>query len=78
MRGVGAPSSRRRPGSVYDDETWGRWEAFNLFKGACANLSALRLFRDGVSTAPNLLAIGTAVHLRFLKQLVERIDELSA
>jgi hypothetical protein len=31
-----------------------------------------------VSTAPNLLAIGTAVHLRFLKQLVERIDELSA
>jgi hypothetical protein len=41
-------------------------------------LSALRLFRDGVSTAPNLLAIGTAVHLRFLKQLVERIDELSA
>ena len=78
MRGVGAPSSRRRPGSSYDDETWGRWEAFNLFKGACANLSALRLFRDGVSTAPNLLAIGTAVHLRFLKQLVERIDELSA
>ena len=64
-------------GVVYDDETWGCWEAFNLFKGACANLSALRLFRDGVSTAPNLLAIGTAVHLRFLKQLVERIDELS-
>jgi len=64
-------------GVVYDDETWGCWEAFNLFKGACANLSALRLFRDGVSTAPNLLAIGTAVHLRFLKQLVERTDELS-
>jgi aminoglycoside phosphotransferase (APT) family kinase protein len=64
-------------GVVYDDETWGCWEAFNLFKGACANLSALRLFRDGVSTAPNLLAIGTAVHLRFLKQLVERIDALS-
>jgi len=65
-------------GVSYDDETWGQWEAFNLFKGACANLSALRLFRDGVSTAPNLLAIGTAVHLRFLKQLVERIGELSA
>ena len=65
-------------GVVYDDATWGCWEAFNLFKGACANLSALRLFRDGVSTAPNLLAIGTAVHLRFLKQLVERIDELAA
>jgi aminoglycoside phosphotransferase (APT) family kinase protein len=65
-------------GVVYDDSTWGCWEAFNLFKGACANLSALRLFREGVSTAPNLLAIGTAVHLRFLKQLVERTDELSA
>jgi aminoglycoside phosphotransferase (APT) family kinase protein len=77
-----APGWRARfsaqAGVSYDDETWGRWEAFNLFKGACANLSALRLFRDGVSTAPNLLAIGTAVHLRFLKQLVERIDELSA
>ena len=64
-------------GVVYDDRTWGCWEAFNLLKGACANLSALRLFRDGVSTAPNLLAIGTAVHLRFLNQLVTRIEELS-
>jgi aminoglycoside phosphotransferase (APT) family kinase protein len=68
----------QQAGVVYDDSTWGCWAAFNLFKGACANLSALRLFRDGVSTAPNLLAIGTAVHLRFLNQLVERIDELSA
>jgi aminoglycoside phosphotransferase (APT) family kinase protein len=61
---------------TYDDQTWARWEAFNLFKGACVNLTALRLFRAGVSTAPNLLAIGTAVHLRFLSQLVERIDGL--
>jgi aminoglycoside phosphotransferase (APT) family kinase protein len=68
----------RHAGVDYDDVTWGRWEAFNLFKGACANLSALRLFRDGVSTAPNLLAIGTAVHLRFLNQLVARIDGLAA
>ncbi|HEU5268133.1 MAG TPA: phosphotransferase family protein [Jatrophihabitans sp.] len=65
-------------GVRYDDVTWGSWTAFNLFKGACANLSALRLFRDGVSTAPNMLAIGTAVHLRFLKQLVDRIDDLSS
>jgi aminoglycoside phosphotransferase (APT) family kinase protein len=63
-------------GVSYDDFTWGSWEAFNLFKGACVNLTALRLFREGISTAPNLLAIGTAVHLRFLRQLVERIDGL--
>jgi aminoglycoside phosphotransferase (APT) family kinase protein len=60
----------------YDDYTWTCWTAFNLFKGACVNLTALRLFRTGVSTAPNLLAIGTAVHLRFLTQLVECVDEL--
>jgi aminoglycoside phosphotransferase (APT) family kinase protein len=63
-------------GVTYDDRTWACWETFNLFKGACVNLTALRLFREGMSTAPNLLAIGTAVHLRFLKQLVERIDGL--
>jgi aminoglycoside phosphotransferase (APT) family kinase protein len=63
-------------GVSYDDHTWGSWEAFNLFKGACVNLTALRLFREGISTAPNLLAIGSAVHLRFLRQLVERVDGL--
>ncbi len=65
-------------GVSYDDHTWACWTAFNLFKGACVNLTALRLFRDGVSTAPNLLAIGTAVHLRFLTQLVDRVDALRA
>lgn len=60
---------RRATGVEYDAETWRAWETFNLFKGSCVNLTALRLFCDGTSAAPNLLAIGTAVHLRFLRQL---------
>ena len=56
-----------------DDRTWHAWEAFNQFKGACANLTALALFRDGTVTAPNLLAIGTAVHARFLRRLAELV-----
>lgn len=67
---------RAQTGVEYDDVTWGCWHAFNLYKGACVNLTALRLFRDGITTTPNLLAIGIAVQLRFLAQLVERIDEL--
>ncbi|MGY1809512.1 phosphotransferase family protein [Blastococcus sp. SYSU D00669] len=54
-------------------EQWHAWEAFNQFKGACANLTALRLFRDGVAATPNLLAIGTAVHYRFLRRLADLV-----
>jgi aminoglycoside phosphotransferase (APT) family kinase protein len=61
-------------GVRYDEEVWRSWEAFNSFKGACANLTALRLFREGIATTPNLLAIGTAVHFRFLKRLTELVS----
>jgi len=61
-----------------DDHAWACWEAFNQFKGACVNLTALRLFRTGVITTPNLLAIGTAIHLRFLARLTELVEELRA
>jgi hypothetical protein len=40
------------------------------------NLTALRIFNEGVSTTPNLLAIGTAVHLRFLNRLTEIVGQL--
>ncbi|MET0577194.1 MAG: phosphotransferase family protein, partial [Ilumatobacteraceae bacterium] len=30
-----------------DDETWTYWEAFNLFKGACANTTCLAVFENG-------------------------------
>lgn len=59
-----------------DDRDWLAWEAFNQLKGACVNLTALRIFNQGVSTTPNLLAIGTAVHLRFLNRLTEIVREL--
>ena len=60
-------------GVHHPPEVWAAWEAFNSFKGACANLTALRLFRDGVATTPNLLAIGTAVHYRFLQRLADLV-----
>jgi aminoglycoside phosphotransferase (APT) family kinase protein len=63
----------RAVGVRNDPATWRAWEAFNQFKGACANLTALRLFRDGTATTPNLLAIGTAVHYRFLRQLADLV-----
>jgi aminoglycoside phosphotransferase (APT) family kinase protein len=59
-----------------DDRDWLAWEGLNQFKGACVNLTALRIFNEGVSTTPNLLAIGTAVHLRFLNRLTEIVGQL--
>jgi aminoglycoside phosphotransferase (APT) family kinase protein len=67
----------RTVGVRNDPATWRAWEAFNQFKGACANLTALRLFTDGTATTPNLLAIGTAVHARFLRRLAELVGEPS-
>lgn len=58
------------------DRDWLAWEGFNQLKGACVNLTALRIFSAEVSTKPNLLAIGTAVHLRFLNRLVEIVEQL--
>jgi aminoglycoside phosphotransferase (APT) family kinase protein len=63
-------------GVKVDDRDWLAWEAFNQFKGACVNTTALRIFNEGVSTTPNLLAIGTAVHLRFLNRLTELVGLL--
>ncbi len=63
-------------GVEIDDRDWLAWEGFNQFKGACVNLTALRIFNAGVSTTPNLLAIGTAVHLRFLNRLTEIVGQL--
>lgn len=68
----------RTVGVRNDRATWHAWEAFNQFKGACANLTALRLFADGTATTPNLLAIGTAVHARFLRRLADLVAEPTA
>ena len=58
-------------GVAYDEPTWHAWEAFNSVKGACVNLTALDVFRRTARPTPDLLAIGVAVHLRFLSRAVE-------
>ena len=48
------------------------WRVFNFFKGACANRTALEVFR-GPNQAPNLAIIGTALHQNFLRQASELV-----
>ncbi len=59
-----------RAGFELDERGWRYWEAFNLFKGACANRTCLDLFERGVNPAPNMAIIGTALHQLFLRRLV--------
>jgi aminoglycoside phosphotransferase (APT) family kinase protein len=61
---------RDRAGFELTDEQWRYWEAFNLFKGACANRTCLAVFEDGRNRAPNMAIIGTALHQVFLRRLV--------
>jgi len=49
------------------------WIALNLFKGACIDQTALGIFVRRQSLAPNILAIGTCVHLSALKRLADTI-----
>jgi len=75
-RRLGSPQSwKARLATVvdvgFDEPTWRAWEAFNSVKGACVNLTALDVFRRSVRPTPDLLAIGVAVHLRFLGRAVE-------
>lgn len=75
-RRLGSPDSwkKRLATTVsveYDEPTWRAWEAFNSVKGACVNLTALDVFARTARPTPDLLAIGVAVHLRFLRRAVE-------
>jgi len=58
-------------GVAYDEPTWNAWEAFNSVKGACVNLTALDVFARTARPTPDLLAIGVAVHLRFLRRAID-------
>lgn len=49
------------------------WIALNLFKGACIDQTALGIYMKRLSPAPNLLAIGTCVHLSALKRLADTV-----
>jgi len=61
----------RVAGIEYSPEQWRMWLAYNHFRGACVNLSARTVFENGPRRSADQLAIGVAVHLRFLSQLVE-------
>jgi aminoglycoside phosphotransferase (APT) family kinase protein len=58
-------------GVEYSPEQWRQWLAYNHFRGACVNLSARSVFEKGPRRTADQLAIGVAVHLRFLTQLAE-------
>lgn len=58
-------------GIDYTPFQWRMWLAYNHFRGACVNLSARTVFENGPRRTADQLAIGVAVHLRFLSQLVE-------
>jgi aminoglycoside phosphotransferase (APT) family kinase protein len=75
-RRLGSPQSWKARlaatvGVAYDEPTWRAWEVFNSVKGACVNLTALDVFGRASRPTPDLLAIGVAVHLRFLSRAVE-------
>lgn len=54
-------------------DQWAYWEAFNLFKGACANRTCLTVFEQGANRAPNMAIIGTTLHQAFLRRLVDLV-----
>jgi aminoglycoside phosphotransferase (APT) family kinase protein len=46
------------------------WQAFNFFKGACANRSCLRAFASD-NPAPNMALIGTVLQQTFMRQMAD-------
>ena len=56
--------------SITADE-WDYWHALNLFKGACANVTARPIFEHGVTATPDMLAVGTALYHDHLKRVVD-------
>ena len=49
------------------------WEALNLYKGACANLTARALFESGRHPRPNMAIIGGRLHHVFLRRLTDLV-----
>ena len=48
------------------------WQAFNFFKGACANRSCLKPFA-GANPAPNMALIGTVLQQTFMRQMADLV-----
>lgn len=81
VRGAGRPREEWRElfaseaGVEVSDEAWHYWDAFSQFKGACANVTALRVFANGANQAPNMAAVGTSIHLLMLNRLSTLLAE---
>jgi aminoglycoside phosphotransferase (APT) family kinase protein len=80
MRGVRTHTSdewmqlfRSVAGFEMTPDQWSYWEAFNLFKGACANRTCLTVFERGINSAPNMAIIGTMLYQVFLRRLVDLV-----
>jgi aminoglycoside phosphotransferase (APT) family kinase protein len=52
-----------------DRERLHYWQALNFLKAVCIDYTALSLYVEGVNPAPNMLAIGTSVHMAALQRL---------
>jgi len=78
MRGMGVMSDdewvayiEETVGVRLDPERLHYWQALNFFKAVCIDCTALRLYVKGIHPAPNMLAIGTSVHMVALQRLVK-------
>jgi aminoglycoside phosphotransferase (APT) family kinase protein len=81
MRGMGVMNEddwvrylREVVGIELDRKRLRYWQALNFFKGVCIDQTALKIYMNRTNLAPNMLAIGTAVHLSALKQLCGAIS----
>jgi aminoglycoside phosphotransferase (APT) family kinase protein len=61
----------REAGVKMTADQWDYWEAFNLYKAACANRKCLGLFETGINRSPDMAIMGTAVHHTLLRRLVD-------
>jgi len=52
-----------------DRERLHYWQALNFLKAACIDYTALGLYVEEINPAPNMLAIGTCVHMAALQRL---------
>jgi aminoglycoside phosphotransferase (APT) family kinase protein len=58
-------------GAELSTADWHYWEAFNVFKGACANVTCATVFAAGANRAPNMVAIGTGLHAALARRLAD-------
>ncbi len=59
-------------GTELTENEWHYWRTFNLFKGACANVTSLRAFCEN-NPAVNLAMVGTAIQQNCMKDLTEML-----